>query len=217
MSTNVADQSTIDISKPDQPYGTALGFEEIKSTYSLLIDEAKAVAKSAGISRARMDRAFFAVFAWIDEVLLETNWQYREDWVKNPLQKIYFNTTNAGETFFKNLDKLGSEEAYVLEVYQYCLASGFKGALFQPFQQEELNIYKENTLKNIQTDQVPKLTDIIFPYAGAQEIVKLPGRKRWKGLAGFSYLFILLPILLFVSLFYFYNNKLLEMIKISVN
>ena len=190
-----------------------IDFNHVSDNYISLIAQSRACAQKAGISKAKIDKAFFAVFAWVDETLVNTSWDYREEWIKNSLQKTHFNTTNAGETFFKNLEKLNKNEPEIIEVYQYCLASGFKGNMFESFLQEKLNSFKENTLKQIKTKEELKIPEILFPKSGYTEISKTLKRKRWKGLAGFSYLFILLPILLFVTLFYFYNKALIDMVN----
>jgi type VI secretion system protein ImpK len=70
----------------------------------------------------------------IDETILETGWQQKNEWIKNSLQKQFFNTTSAGTQFFTRIEKLGSEDKDILEVYDYCLASGFKGCLHESFQ-----------------------------------------------------------------------------------
>ena len=190
-------------------------FETVKANYTDLIGQARECGKSAGISKKKMDSALFPVFAWIDEVLLETAWTHKQEWVKHSLQKVYFNTTNAGETFFKRLEKLGGDDRDLLEVYQYCLASGFKGSLYQSYYQEQLKNYRDNALKKIASSDAMEVPDILFPESGKNRTPKQLKRKRWKGLAGFSYLFVLLPVLLFVSLFYFFDNALNHMIRIS--
>ncbi|MBF0202333.1 MAG: DotU family type IV/VI secretion system protein [Desulfamplus sp.] len=188
-------------------------WEDVKKKYDTLIQGAKDFGKKSGISPAAMDKALFAVYAWIDETLLEISWKGRDEWAKNPLQKIHFNTTNAGETFFKKLEKLNSGEEDILQIYQYCLASGFKGCYFQSFHKEQLDSFRQDALKKLPGGSAPDPGETIFPESGPAEIPGLPPRRRWKGLAGFSYIFILLPTLVFLVLFYIYNNRLVEMMK----
>lgn len=191
---------------------TQIDFDQVRGNYTKLIDQARECGQSAGITKKKMDDAFFPVFAWIDESLLETSWKYKREWTKNSLQKLYFNTTNAGEIFFTRLDKLGDSETEVYEVYLYCLASGFRGDMYQPFHQEQLKSQKQNILKKIIGKDKLKIPEILFPKAGNKTLSGIIKRKRWKGMAGFSYLFVLLPVLAFVLLFYFFDRKLGEMI-----
>ncbi|MEA1968345.1 MAG: DotU family type IV/VI secretion system protein [Thermodesulfobacteriota bacterium] len=192
-----------------------IDFDQVKDNYTGLIDQARVCGKSAGIPQKKIDKALFPVFAWIDESLLETSWDHKQEWIKNSLQKVYFNTTNAGEIFFKNLEKLTEDEKEIQEVYQYSLSSGFKGNMYQSFSQEQLKNYKENTLKKIKKDEELQVPEILFPEAGNSIFSQRLKRKKWKGLAGLSYMFVLLPILLFVALFYFFDKTLMDMIRAS--
>ncbi len=190
-----------------------LEYDEVFNNYQQLIQRAKQRAKSAAIAKNRFDQALFAIFAWIDETILETNWQYKNQWIKNSLQKKFFNTTSAGTRFFEKLEKLGPDDKDIIEVYDYCLASGFKGCLYESYNQEKLNGIKINTRKILSEDGKLDIPDILFPEAGDIEFSKRLKRKRWKGLSGFSSLLVLLPVLLFVLLYYFFNEHLIQMVN----
>ncbi|MFO7752659.1 MAG: DotU family type IV/VI secretion system protein [Desulfobacteraceae bacterium] len=185
-------------------------FELTKENYSRIIEQAQQCAKSSGISKKDFDRALFPVFAWIDETLLETSWEHRNQWVRNSLQKTYFNTTNAGEIFFRNLEKLGPEDGEIIEIYYYCLASGFKGNLYQPYQQNQLESYKEDTLNRLMQDEKAEVPGILFPKAGTSEIPETLRRKRWQGLGGLSFLLVMVSVILLAGLFYFYDQQIVE-------
>jgi type VI secretion system protein ImpK len=90
-----------------------------------------------------IDLALFGIYAFIDEKILESNWNKREEWSKKPLQQIHFDTNNAGDIFFSKLDELNDnndDEQQIREVYLYCLVQGFSGCYFdlgeQSFLQE---------------------------------------------------------------------------------
>ncbi len=187
-------------------------YDQVSKIYHDLIQQAKIRAKSAGIPKSRFDLALFAVYAWIDETILATGWSQKNDWIKNSLQKVFFNTTNAGVEFFEKAEKLGDEDRDLLEVYHYCLSSGFRGCLYEPYQQEKLEGIKTNIrekLKNVQDFDVP---DILFPEAGDTVFGKRLKRKRWKGMSSYSTVYVLLPILLLLLLYYFLNEKLTRMV-----
>lgn len=190
----------------------AVPFDQVSGSYHQLIQRAKTRAKSAGIPIQQFDKALFAIFAWIDETLLETSWQYKQEWIRNSLQKKFFNTTSAGTEFFAMLEKLGPEDKDILEVYDYCLASGFKGCFFEPLFQERLNAVKIDTRKKLNRDIDVEVPEILFPEAGDTIFIKRLKRKRWKGLSGYSSVFILIPIALFFVLYYFFNTHLIEMV-----
>jgi type VI secretion system protein ImpK len=187
-------------------------YDQVSGHYQQLILRAKTRAKSAGIPVHQFDQALFAVFAWIDETLLGTGWIHKQEWIKNSLQKKIFNTTSAGTEFFAKLEKLGPEDKDILEVYDYCLASGFKGCFYEPLFQEKLNAIKTDTRKKF-TDGIETVPEILFPEAGDLSFFKRLKRKRWKGLSGYSALFVLIPVLLFFLLYYFFNAHLIQRVE----
>ncbi len=194
---------------------TGIDFEEVKKNYSDLIGQARQCGQSAGIPKKKINDALFPVFAWIDESLLDTSWEHKQNWARNSLQKIHFNTTNAGKLFFTRLEKLSEDENDIREIYQYCLASGFRGDLYRSFQREELKTRRLALLKQITGHDKPEIPEILFPQAGNKAISGIIKRKRWKGMAGFSFILVLLPVLVFLALFYFFDKRLGDMISAS--
>ncbi len=191
-------------------------YDQVFETYNRLINKAKECGKSAGITKKNFDKALFPIFAWIDETLQETSWDHKQEWVKNALQKRFFNTTSAGAQFFSRLEKLGKDDKDILEVYNYCLVSGFKGSLFEPYNEQKLNGIKANTYEMLKgEDPDLQISEIIFPEAGNMVLEGRVKRKRWKGYSQFASLFILLPVLLFLILFYFFNKQLVDIINNS--
>jgi len=195
----------------------SLEYTQVSDNYNQLISQAKDCAKSAGIPKNNFDQALFPVFAWIDETILETGWEHKQEWVKNSLQKTFFNTTSAGEEFFNKLEKVKEDNKDILEVYNYCLVSGFKGSLYEPYNEQKLNGIRQNTYKKIMGDEAGnfEISDILFPDAGSTVLNKMLKRKRWKGYSNFISLFVLLPVLLFLALFYFFNKQLVDIINNS--
>ena len=58
---------------------------------------------------------------------MNSSWQDREKWQGQLLQRVYFQTTAAGELFFERLNDIGPHQRDVREVYYLCLAMGFTG------------------------------------------------------------------------------------------
>ncbi|MCF6247525.1 MAG: DotU family type IV/VI secretion system protein [Desulfobacula sp.] len=199
----------------DQLQTQSLEYAQVSGNYKQLIRRAKQRAKAAGIPKKRFDQGLFAIFAWIDETILETGWQQKNEWIRNSLQKKYYNTTSAGEEFFTRIEKFGEDDKDIIEVYDYCLASGFKGCLYESYQQEKLNGIKINTRKKLTDDDNFDMPDILFPEAGNIEFDKRLKRKRWKGLSNFSSVLVLFPVLLFVVLYYLFNERLIQMVSES--
>jgi len=76
--------------------------------------------------------ATFAVVAFLDESILNSQNPIFADWPRKPLQEELFGVHVAGEIFFRNVERLLSRQdsqplADLLELYQLCLLLGFRG------------------------------------------------------------------------------------------
>lgn len=91
--------------------------------------------------------ARFAVCACIDEQIARSGWEHKDLWLKEQLQRSYFNTTDAGEEFFLRLELLGPHQREVREVYYLCLALGFTGKFCNPGDEHHLEQLKLANLK----------------------------------------------------------------------
>ena len=95
-----------------------------------MFDKFEHEARSAGIDNEKIVSVKFALIAFLDETIISSSWTKKNSWLSEPLQLKLFETFNAGEEFFDNLDKLRlrtSNNNDVLEVYYLCLTLGFKG------------------------------------------------------------------------------------------
>jgi type VI secretion system protein ImpK len=93
-------------------------------------------AESAAIARAypaeETQLATFAVVAFLDESILNSNIPIFADWPRMPLQEELFGGHTAGEIFFQCIDRLLARSdsphlADVLEVFALCLLLGYRG------------------------------------------------------------------------------------------
>lgn len=76
--------------------------------------------------------AVFAVVAFLDESILNSNSSVFADWSRMPLQEEMYGHQFAGETFFQNLESLmaradSQDLGDVLELYLLCMLLGYKG------------------------------------------------------------------------------------------
>ena len=76
--------------------------------------------------------ATFAVVAFLDESILNSQNPAFADWPRQPLQEELFGVHVAGEIFFRNVERLlGRQDtpqlADLLEIHQLCLLLGFRG------------------------------------------------------------------------------------------
>lgn len=89
-------------------------------------------AAAAGYASEDVKSATFAVVAFLDESVLNSQNPIFGDWLRKPLQEELFGTHIAGEVFYQNLQQLlerpdSADLADVLEVFFLCLLLGFGG------------------------------------------------------------------------------------------
>ncbi|HOJ14027.1 MAG TPA: DotU family type IV/VI secretion system protein, partial [Deltaproteobacteria bacterium] len=114
------------------------------------------------------DAACFAVCAWIDETIMNSSWEHRQLWMKEPLQLRFYQTTNAGELFFERLGGLGVHQREAREVYYLCLAMGFMGRFVREEDRFLLDQLKTSNLKVLTGSSLgtPQLSSqALFPEA----------------------------------------------------
>ena len=97
-----------------------------------LLNGAHQEARRLGYSSAHVGLAAYAVVAFLDESVLNSNQPMFAEWSRQPLQEEFFGDHMAGETFFRRLDELLAQQdsedlADVLEVFQLCMLLGFRG------------------------------------------------------------------------------------------
>lgn len=74
--------------------------------------------------------AKFALASFVDETVLSSNFNLKEEWEKNPLQLEYFGEHLAGDKFFEKLAAMLKQidvTADAVEIYYVCMLLGFKG------------------------------------------------------------------------------------------
>jgi type VI secretion system protein ImpK len=108
-------------------YGDAPG---LKKKIEDMLDKFERRARNASIDNEKIKLAKFALSAFIDESIISSSWSRKDEWLSEPLQLKLFDTFNAGEEFFTNLDMLRQRTGTnrdILEIFYLCLTLGFKG------------------------------------------------------------------------------------------
>jgi type VI secretion system protein ImpK len=87
-------------------------------------------AQQAGYGEADVRNANYAIIAFLDESILDSNDPKRGEWT--PIQTQIYGGAIAGESFFENLDQLRNRRdspqvCDILEVYYLCLLLGYRG------------------------------------------------------------------------------------------
>lgn len=145
-------------------------YDRVRTDIQDLITQSESCLENEKISREDYDLARFAVFAWVDEAIMASPWNGKTHWQREKLQRIYYQTEDAGEIFFKKLDPdvIGFHQREVREVYCLCLFMGFSGQYCKPGDEFLLEQVKKRNLKIVFGSSVgiPSLEDReLFPQA----------------------------------------------------
>ncbi len=148
------------------------------------------------------EQARYALAAFIDETIVNTENNCRETWIADPLAVTYFNDSLAGENFFKRLEALLPDmqrNLEIIEVYYLCLALGFQGR-YRLSGPEVLPNVVRNLLKRIEgiKGEPPKA---VSPSAYVHPGVK--GQERsGRGLVIATSIFLVVSALLYAVLMF---------------
>lgn len=183
-------------------------YEQVKADIQRLLSTSQEPVKKDGLSHVDYDLARFAICAWIDEAILMSSWKERGTWQREQLQRLFYQTTDAGEGFFERLNALGLQQRDVREVYYLCLAMGFKGRYGNEEDKYLLEQLKASNLKALTgtSGGLPSLDrSELFP-----EAYPADSETRETGKRGFRFdvstlIFLLGPIVFFGLLFWIYR------------
>ena len=157
------------------------------------------------------DQARFVVCAWIDESILGSPWQHRDQWQREQLQRLYYNTFEAGEEVFDRLNAIGYQQNDVREVYFLCLSLGFKGKFIRPEDDFLLEQLKTSNLKLLLGSSMglPALERAdLFPESYPTEAVEVGPQKTRFRFSLVTLLALAGPVVLFGLLFLVYRFSL---------
>lgn len=124
-------------------------YEQVREDVIRLLTASETTAKKGSIPQDEYDQARFVVCAWIDEALLASIWAHRGMWQREQLQRLYYNTTDAGVEVFDRLNTLALHQNDLREVYYCCISLGFKGRFINQGDDFLLNQLRGSNLKVI--------------------------------------------------------------------
>lgn len=104
--------------------------DQLRKEISLLLQELDGRSKRRGFSEEDVKAARYALCALLDETILNSRWQFKDQWAERPLQLEYFGEHMAGERFFELMERVrskGSRKVDLLEVFCITLILGFQG------------------------------------------------------------------------------------------
>lgn len=157
-----------------------------KNTFRQTIDAAFAdyseCLRLQNIAKQDSDDGKYALAAFIDEVVMSSQWTDKSDWMAKTLQWQYFGEHRGGEGFFNRLAEIrqqGSEKVDLLELYYLCLELGFQG-MYRVFQTEKLTSLKHDIKLII--ERYRGYPDLKLSTVGHETLFtdKKPKFARWK-------------------------------------
>jgi type VI secretion system protein ImpK len=182
-------------------------YEQVKADVMRLLSQSEQCVEKGNFTREDYDPARFAICAWVDETILSSTWDQKGKWQREQLQRIYYNTTEAGEEVFERLNNLGLHQRKAREVYYLCLALGFKGRYCKQGDDFLLEQLKTSNLKFLMGSSVglPSLErSDLFPESYPLEGAQFEPQKRKLQFSILTIIGIALPVLLFGLLFLIY-------------
>jgi len=143
--------------------------EDARTELKTLFEKAKALSDNNEFSVTMHADAVFPVVAFVDELFLCSDWLFKKDWQSEPLQRFYFNTTNAGAEFYERLSVLNKfgPDRDVREVYALCMGLGFRGKFFSGEDRQKYEDIKAFNLSFLLPEESQTNIDsaILFPFA----------------------------------------------------
>lgn len=132
-----------------------------------------------------------------DEIFLNLNWPGRNAWKSDLLETRLFGTYNAGEQFFKRLEKLletGNQvQSELAMVYLLALSLGFKGRYRGLSSTSKLDDYRRQLFHYISKrqpelmDEAMRLCPQAYDHTAREATIRwLPSPTRWYGLLAAS-------------------------------
>jgi type VI secretion system protein ImpK len=103
---------------------------DLRPKIATLLDDFERRGERYRFSSKIIQVSKFALASFVDETMLSSNFNLKEEWEKNPLQLEYFGEHLAGNKFFEKLAAMIKQvdvTADAVEIYYVCMLLGFKG------------------------------------------------------------------------------------------
>lgn len=103
---------------------------DLRPKIAALLDDFERRGERYRFSSKIIQVSKFALASFVDETMLSSNFNLKEEWEKNPLQLEYFGEHLAGNKFFEKLAAMLKQidvTADAVEIYYVCMLLGFKG------------------------------------------------------------------------------------------
>jgi type VI secretion system protein ImpK len=124
-------------------------FETFKSEIDQLLETSRQLKDKGEFADRDYNYARLSVCVWIDEAILNSNWEHKAKWQRESLQRRYYNMADGGMEFFERLNQIGHEDRDVREVAYYCLTLGLSGRYVEKGDSVVLDHLKASNLKRL--------------------------------------------------------------------
>jgi len=138
------------------------------------IEAMRTKAAKAGLHPNDLEDVRYAIAAFLDEMILYSEYSGRDDWKARPLQAILFAESKAGKHFFDRLAEVRRRSPEALEIYYTCLVLGFEGEYRLTGAGQDLEILIEDLQREVTGGPVPKA---IATHGRRPEDLSLRGRR----------------------------------------
>ncbi len=104
--------------------------DELRKDIAVMLQELDKHGKRHSQSEEDIKATRYAILSLIDETILNSRWEFKDQWADRPLQLEHFGEHMAGERFFDLLDRIrkkGARKVDLLEVFCITLILGFTG------------------------------------------------------------------------------------------
>jgi type VI secretion system protein ImpK len=186
-------------------------YDKVRADVHRLLAQSQECVKRGLVSDEEYREAHFAVCAWVDEAILSSSWQEKGKWTREQLQRLHYQTTDAGEEFFERLNRLGPAQTGAREVYYLCLAMGFAGRYCNEGDEFLLEQLKTSNLKLLSGSSLglPSLErGELFPEVYPPDSAGAAPQRKAGLFSVFTLATLAGPLVLFLVLFVIYRFAL---------
>ncbi len=120
--------------------------DALRQEIARMLQQLERLAKRSGYADEDIKATRYAMCSLIDETILNSRWQYKDQWADRPLQLEYFGEHMAGERFFDLLDRVrqkGAKKSDLLEIFCVTLILGFLGKYKLRGREEPVKLMRE--------------------------------------------------------------------------
>ena len=196
--------------------------EQVGQQLDNLFQQSQSMAESNGMPEPYYLQAKFPMVAFVDEMLQTSTWTEKGIWARNPLQRKYFATTNAGAEFYSRLNVLNKfgPDRDIREVYALALGLGFRGQYFRGEDRKKYEEIKAFNLSLLLPDEAKRNIDsaTLFPFAykGHDSENTNPYKSRFS-IYPIIFGVPIVGVILMIGFYHFNISSLLNQIQSLVN